>query len=119
MISKTKQLEKFNELLKDKSFNQKCHLRLEHETVKYYDNRKRTKAQIAKDSMIPLSMVTLFLSVPIEIWDSIMTEEQYSNWIGRELGPSFMESQMRRIGKNSPCGTRTYKPKITESIKSY
>ena len=119
MISKTRQLEKFNELLKDKTLIQKCRVRLDHETVRYCNNGKRTKAQITEHTKIPLSLVSLFLEVPVEIWDSVMRKEEYWEWIGREFGPSVKESVMRRNGKNCPCGTKTYKAKITEGLKSY
>ena len=119
MVSKTRQLEKFKELLPGRTFNQKCHLRLEHETVKVNNNGKRTKAQISEHTKIPLRLVSLFVEVPLDVWDLIMKKTEYWEWIGREFGNSVKQSVMRRNGKNAPCGTTSYKPKIKKPIETY
>lgn len=126
MISKTRQLERFKELIEAKSFHKKCLLRLDHETVNYYNNGKRTVAEIAEDTRIPLKSVSIFMTVPVKVWDSIMTEKQYCDWTGREFdyedekkrpknGITLKEARIDRIGKIHFVAQRVTSPKLLKT----
>jgi len=119
MLSKTKQIQRFRELLNGKSFREICQLRLDHETINYDNNGKRTKARIAFNVKLPLSLTSLLLEVPLEIWGSIMEKIRYWDWIGREFDETVRESVIRRNRKNFPCGTISYEPKIEKLIETY
>lgn len=87
IISKTKQLEKFQKLIEDKSLIEKCQLRMEHKAVKYYDGvRKRTDAQLAKALCLPVSAVRFFRNTDFEVWDALLDRRIYYRWVAYAFG---------------------------------
>ena len=86
-VSKTQSLENFQDLLKGKSFDELCQLRLDHRTV-LWDTTRRLMSETqrirqAKVLRIPVSVYRILSETPDSIWDSILDSVRYYDWFER------------------------------------